>query len=344
MINALVETNLVPDVFIRKGIRSFCRERLNEQLLTVERVGYLEKEQFIRSLAHSPIALVPEKANEQHYEVPAQFYDLCLGKRKKYSSCFFNQRGHSLDDAEEAMLLLYLERGEFFDGQEVLELGCGWGSLTLFLAERFPRSHITGVSNSASQREYILSAADRRKITNISIITVDMNNFETSQTYDRIVSIEMFEHMRNWEILFTKVSGWLKDSGKFFMHIFSHRTFAYPYEDKGSSDWMARYFFSGGMMPSDDLPLYFQKHLLLDDHWTLSGIHYQKTAQCWLENLDRNKIVAVKLLEKIYGKNDGVRWYVRWRLFFMACEEMFGFDRGKEWGVSHYRFTKIKTA
>ena len=340
MIESLVESNLVPDFLIRKGIRSFCQERLDQQLSAVGDVGYAQKEQFIKSLRESPIAIVPEKANEQHYEVPARFYDLCLGKRKKYSSCFYSSTTTSLDEAEEKMLDLYVQRGEFADGQSVLELGCGWGSLTLFLAQRFPNSKITGVSNSASQREYILGQASARGLPNVDIITVDMNNFNAPRDYDRIVSIEMFEHMRNWDVLFTKVSSWLKDSGKFFMHIFTHRTFAYPYEDKGDSDWMARHFFSGGMMPSDDMPLHFQKHLNLDEHWMLAGTHYQKTARDWLANLDNNKVEVISLFEQIYGKKQGVKWYVRWRLFFMACEEMFGFDNGKEWGVSHYRFTK----
>ena len=340
MLESLIESNIVPDFVLRKGIKTFCQERLDQQLDAVVNRGYEEKENFIRSLAGSPIAVVPDKANEQHYEVPAAFYDLCLGKRKKYSSCYFDWPGQTLDEAEERMLALYVERGEFADGQDILELGCGWGSLSLYLAGKFPNSEVTGVSNSNSQREYIMGQAKNQGLKNIQIRTADMNQFSIEERFDRIVSIEMFEHMRNWDVLFSNVSTWLKDEGKFFMHIFTHRTFAYPYEDKGASDWMARYFFSGGMMPSDDMPLYFQRHLQLEDHWTLSGAHYEHTARCWLENLDRNRQQAIALFEETYGKKQGTKWYVRWRLFFMACEELFGFDQGREWGVSHYRFRK----
>jgi cyclopropane-fatty-acyl-phospholipid synthase len=340
MLEAIVESNLVPDFLIRKTIHKFCKERLDQQLALVGQHGYDEKRAFVRSLTSSPIAIVPEKANEQHYEVPAAFYDLCLGKRKKYSSCYYDDAVHSLDEAEERMLALYLERGQFQDGQSILELGCGWGSLTLYLAEKLPHASITGVSNSRSQRAYILEQAAQRGLSNVNIITCDMNDFTIQQQFDRIVSIEMFEHMRNWDSLFGRVASWLKDDGKFFMHIFTHRTFAYPYEDKGPSDWMSRYFFSGGMMPSDDLPLYFQDHLLLDDHWMLSGTHYEKTARDWLRNLDAHQAQAVELFQQTYGKGQGTKWYVRWRLFFMACEELFGYDEGREWGVSHYLFTK----
>jgi cyclopropane-fatty-acyl-phospholipid synthase len=340
MLETIVESNLVPDFLIRKTIHKFCKERLDQQLSLVGKSGYDEKRSFVRSLSESPIAIVPEKANEQHYEVPASFYDLCLGKRKKYSSCYYDESVRSLDEAEERMLALYFERAEFKDGQSILELGCGWGSLTLYLAERLPNSSITGVSNSRSQKEYILSEANKRGLSNVSIITCDMNEFSIEKKFDRIISIEMFEHMRNWDKLFQRVSSWLNDEGKFFMHIFTHRTFAYPYEDKGASDWMSRYFFSGGMMPSDDLPLYFQDHLSIDDHWMLSGTHYEKTARDWLDKLDTNQKKAIDLFEQTYGKGQGTKWYVRWRLFFMACEELFGFDDGKEWGVSHYRFTK----
>jgi cyclopropane-fatty-acyl-phospholipid synthase len=340
MLETIVESNLVPDFLIRKTIHKFCKERLDQQLSLIEKSGYDEKRSFVRSLSESPIAIVPEKANEQHYEVPASFYDLCLGKRKKYSSCYYDESVRSLDEAEERMLALYFERAEFQDGQSILELGCGWGSLTLYLAERLPNASITGVSNSRSQKEYILSEANKRGLSNVSIITCDMNEFSIEKKFDRIISIEMFEHMRNWDKLFQRVSSWLNDDGKFFMHIFTHRTFAYPYEDKGASDWMSRYFFSGGMMPSDDLPLYFQDHLSIDDHWMLSGTHYEKTARDWLDKLDANQKKAIDLFEQTYGKGQGTKWYVRWRLFFMACEELFGFDDGKEWGVSHYRFTK----
>ena len=339
MIQYIIEKNLLPDWLIRAGITLISKQRLCEQA-NGNKLENFSKFTFIESVKNSPIALVPEKANEQHYEVPARFFELCLGKRKKYSSCYYTDNTQSLDEAEENMLSLYVKRGEFQSGQNILELGCGWGSLTLYLAEKFPQSEITGVSNSGSQKEYILSKAKELNLSNIKIVTCDMNVFEPQSQYDRIVSIEMFEHMRNWEKLFQKVSAWLKNDGKFFMHVFTHKEYAYPYEVKDSTDWMAKYFFSGGMMPSDDMPLYFQKDLILDNHWTLSGVHYGKTARHWLENLDKNKDEALKLLATIYGKGSEIIWFVRWRLFYMACEVMFGYKNGSEWKVSHYLFCK----
>jgi cyclopropane-fatty-acyl-phospholipid synthase len=341
MLDSILETNLVPDFILRFGINRICKQRLDGEMLNWITTGSTtNKQDFIKSLYSAPIALVPEKANEQHYEVPAAFYDLCLGKRKKYSSCFYPDNCNSLDEAEEHMLSLYIQRGLIQDGQSILELGCGWGSLSLFLAERFPNCKITGVSNSSSQREYILNKASSLGLKNISIQTCDMNKFEPGQKFDRIVSVEMFEHMRNWPELFGKVANWLNDDGKFFMHIFTHKNFAYPYEVKDSTDWMAKYFFSGGMMPSDDLPLYFQEKLRIEDHWMLSGTHYEKTARHWLENLDSNQAKALSVLDSIYGSGEGQKWLVRWRLFFMACEVLFGYEQGCQWGVSHYRFAK----
>ena len=341
MLDSIVETNLVPDSILRFGINRICKQRLDsEKSHWISSGGATSKAYFIKSLYSSPIALVPEKANEQHYEVPSAFYDLCLGKRKKYSSCFYPDGCNTLDEAEEHMLSLYVDRALIQDGQSILELGCGWGSLSLFLAQKFPNCKITGVSNSSSQRDYILNQAESLGLRNISIQTCDMNNFDPGIQYDRIVSVEMFEHMRNWPELFTKVSNWLNDDGKFFMHIFTHKNFAYPYEVKDNTDWMAKYFFSGGMMPSDDLPLYFQDNLIVEDHWMLSGTHYEKTARHWLDNLDRNSQQAKIVLDSIYGQGQGKKWLVRWRLFFMACEVLFGYEKGCEWGVSHYRFGK----
>lgn len=336
---SVLDKGLIPDFLLRLGISANCRYRLSEQRRE-NLPDFKFKRNFIEEIKNSKIALVPEKANEQHYEVTSDFFPLCLGKNLKYSSAFWKATTNNLDEAEELMLNLYCERGELNDGQDVLELGCGWGSLSLFLAAKYPNSKITSVSNSKSQKIYIDSKAKERGIKNLTIITQDMNVFNPGRTFDRIVSVEMFEHMRNWDVLFKNVGDWLNSGGKFFLHIFTHRSYAYPYLDKDASDWMARYFFSGGMMPSDDLPLYFQDKILLEDHWMIDGTHYGRTARAWLDKLDLNKQQVIQIYNKIYGSQEGTKWYHRWRLFFMACEVMFGYSSGSEWGVSHYRFVK----
>lgn len=336
---SILDKGILPDFLLRFGISANCFYRLREQKKE-NLPDFKFKSKFIDEIKNSAIALVPEKANEQHYEVTSDFFPLCLGKHLKYSSAYWGSTTRNLDEAEEKMLSLYCERGEFQDGQSVLELGCGWGSLSLFLAAKYPNSKITSVSNSASQKLFIESKAKERGINNLTIITRDMNSFNPEASFDRIVSIEMFEHMRNWDVLFKKVGDWLNPNGKFFLHIFTHRSYAYPYVDKDASDWMARYFFSGGMMPSDDLPLYFQEKIQLEQHWMLDGTHYEKTARAWLDKLDANKTAVISIFNKVYGQGEGSRWYHRWRLFYMACEMLFGYAKGSEWGVSHYRFAK----
>jgi cyclopropane-fatty-acyl-phospholipid synthase len=238
------------------------------------------------------------------------------------------------------MLHLSCERAQIADGQEILELGCGWGSLTLYIAERFPKCRIVGVSNSASQREFILATAAARGLSNVTIITADMNFFEIAQKFDRVVSVEMFEHMRNWELLLAKISGWLKPQGKMFLHIFTHSKFAYPYEVRGAGDWMAQHFFTGGMMPSDDLPMHFDRDLCVVEHWRCSGAHYQKTSEAWLTNMDINRAKLMPLLARTYGSDNAKKWWSRWRIFFMACAELWGYREGQEWLVSHYLLEK----
>lgn len=288
---------------------------------------------FISLMKDSEIALVPEKANEQHYEVPAEFYDLSLGERRKYSSCFYNGYS-SLDAAEIAMLELYCERADLKDGMDILELGCGWGSLTLYLAEKYPNSRILGLSNSASQRERINSFNK----PNVEIITCDINQFSTERKFDRVLSIEMFEHLRNWEKLFTNISSWLKEDGSLFFHIFCHKSHPYVYETEGDLNWMGRYFFTGGMMPSESLPLFIRSPLRIDKYWRVNGTHYSKTARDWRLKLESNREKVIDLCQSIYG--DGVKWYSRWRIFYLACEVLFGFGGGREWFVGHYRFRK----
>jgi cyclopropane-fatty-acyl-phospholipid synthase len=336
----LAEKGWIPDSLIRFGIRRLVKQRLHALSFGSAESNQVEKNKFVESLIKSPLALETEKANEQHYEVPAAFFALALGTHKKYSSCLYRNRTTTLDEAEADMLNMYCERGQFEDGMDVLELGCGWGSLTLWLGEHYPNSQITGVSNSNSQREYINQQAQQRGINNIKIITCDINDFSMDQQFDRVVSIEMFEHLRNYQRLFHNISQWLKPDGKLFFHIFTHKTMPYLFEVQNSNDWMSQYFFTGGMMPSDDLPLYFQTDLVLEQHWSLSGTHYEKTANHWLENMEAHKKQIMPILRDVYGKENEVIWFNRWRMFFMACAELFGYRNGDEWLVSHYLFSK----
>ena len=337
---SLAEKKILPDYLIRFGIRNLLVKRLNSLLSKCPEERQKIKQEFIRAMNLAPIALVPELANEQHYEIPSNFYNMCLGKNKKYSSCFWDDNTQSLNKAEQLALELTCKNARLSDGLNILELGCGWGSLTLWMAKKFPKSKITAVSNSSSQRSYIINQAKLKKLKNIKIITSDMNDFETMQKFDRVVSVEMIEHMRNHKRLFFNISKWLKPKGLFFMHIFVHHSTPYLFEVKDKDDWMSKYFFSGGMMPSEDLPLYFQDKLKIKEQWIWSGKHYEKTANAWLQNIDNNETKATEILEDIYGKKDAKKWLQRWRIFFMACAELWGFNKGNEWKVSHYLFKK----
>ncbi len=341
---SLVENGLVPDFLIRAAIRKMLNARLREEDRGSEEANQAAKLSFIREMKSSPIALRTDSANAQHYEVPAEFFQIVLGPRRKYSSAYYPAGCTSLAEAEEAMLKLTCERAQLADGQDILELGCGWGSLTLYVAEKFPKARITGVSNSASQREFILSQAAARGLTNVTILTADMNTFDIATKFDRIVSVEMFEHMRNWEALLSKVADWLKPDGKMFLHIFTHSRFAYPYEVRGAGDWMAQHFFTGGMMPSDDLPMFFDHDLRVVEHWRALGSHYQKTSEAWLANMDANRDKLMPLLARTYGKDNAKKWWHRWRIFFLACAELWGYRDGTEWLVSHYRLEKAHRA
>ena len=336
----LTERGWMPDTVMRQGVRRLVKDRLEEIRAHNCEINADEARWFVAHMDEAVIAPLPEKANEQHYEVPAEFFAHVLGQHRKYSCCYWPQDAATLDAAEEAALETTAERAEINNGMRILELGCGWGSLTLWMASRYPKSEITAVSNSASQREYIYDQARKRGLSNLRIITADMNDFDIDESFDRVVSVEMFEHMRNYRELFAHISRWLVPGGKFFMHIFCHRSAPYAFEDKGPSDWMSRYFFSGGIMPCDDLPLRFQEHLKFSKLWRWSGKHYERTANAWLKNMDRRREQIWPILEKTYGKDEALRWWVRWRIFFIACAELFGYDNGQQWWVSHYLFER----
>jgi cyclopropane-fatty-acyl-phospholipid synthase len=341
-IDDLLARQLLPDVAIRFGIRNLLAKKLREETKSSAEEQGDALASFIADLKRSPIAVKTAAANEQHYEVPTDFFKLVLGPRMKYSSGYWPREDTTFEESEEAMLALTCDRAELRDGLDVLELGCGWGSLTLWMAEKYPTSRITGVSNSATQKAHIDAEAARRGLGNVRILTVDMNVFEAGDAaFDRVVSVEMFEHMKNYQLLMAKVAQWLRPGGKLFVHIFTHREFAYHFEGSDPSDWITRYFFEGGTMPSDDLLLYFQDHLAIRRHWRVCGTHYQRTSEAWLEKMDANEAAITPILSETYGHEQTAKWRSYWRVFFMSCAELWGFRDGNEWLVSHYLFEKL---
>ena len=323
---ALAERGLVPLPGLRWGVRRLIGQRLRE---TVAGSGQAA---FVNSLSSGPVALHTDAANEQHYELPPEFFELVLGPNLKYSSALWPEGVVDLAEAELRMLDTYCERAQLSDGQDILELGCGWGSLTLHMAQRYPNSAVTAVSNSVPQRRFI----EARAPDNVTVITADMNDLHLETEFDRVVSIEMFEHMRNYKKLLARVRRWLRFEGRLFVHIFCHRSFAYPFETEGSDNWMGRYFFTGGLMPSFDLLRRFDDDLQVEQDWAVPGVHYSRTARAWRQNMERHKDDLLPILRTVYGR-DVQRWYQRWRLFFLSCEELFGFEGGSEWFVGHYR-------
>jgi len=336
----LAENGTLPDFLIKKGIKNLCNDRLKWAKSLGPDKLHEHNQEWIEELKKSPIALVPEKANEQHYELPPSFFDIVLGSNLKYSSGYWPTNQTTFDESEVEMLELSCKRAELKDKQDILELGCGWGSLTCFMAQKFPNSKITAVSNSKDQKKHIEARCKKLNLTNIEVITCDMNDFDIDKKFDRVVSIEMFEHMRNYGILLNNISKFLNDGGKLFVHIFTHHTLMYPYVDNGPGDWMAREFFSGGQMPSHNLLLNFQEDLKIEKTWKINGTHYSKTSYAWLNKMDNNKKEIIEIFNDTYGKDNSRMWFQRWRIFFLSCAVMFGMENGTEWGVSHYRFRK----
>ena len=330
-----MEKGFAADGLIRLGIRRLLARRLAEADPGPELPRAAAIDAFAAEMREGPVAPVPEKANEQHYEVPPEFFEKVLGPARKYSSCYWPEGTASLVEAEIAALETTARLAEIEDGMSILELGCGWGSLSLFLAGRFPGCRITAVSNSGEQRRTMERTCAVRGITNLRVITADMNDFDIEERFDRVVSLEMFEHMRNWEELLGRVARWLTADGKLFIHIFCHREFAYPFLTEGASNWMGKYFFTGGIMPSADLIDRFDRDLVVTDRWTWNGRHYAKTCEAWLENMDRHREEILAFFRECYGPA-AATWFRRWRVFFLACAELFAYGEGEEWMVAHY--------
>lgn len=337
----LAERGWLADRLIRIGIRRQLSARIPRPARYETIDAHEERiKAFVARMRDEPIAADTSKANEQHYEVPAAFFVKMLGPRLKYSSCLWPGGVETLAAAEEAMLDLTCRRAQLGGDMDILELGCGWGSLSLWMAEKYPTSRITAVSNSHLQREFIEAQADARKIKNLHVVTSDMNEYYPLVEADRIVSVEMFEHMRNHELLLSRIASWLKPGGQLFIHIFVHRLMAYTFDTDGQNDWMARHFFTGGIMPADAMLQYLQRDLRLVAHWNVNGQHYARTLEAWLEKLDASRSEALAILAEGQGKRAAKIQLQRWRMFLMACAELFNYRRGGEWYVSHYRMRK----
>jgi cyclopropane-fatty-acyl-phospholipid synthase len=322
----------IPDAVTRLAIQVLvARTRL-----AMPENGHEATRKFAAGMESRPIVIHPEAANEQHYEVPAEFFGLVLGPRRKYSCCLYGEGVTTLAEAEGRALAETAAHARLDDGQRILELGCGWGSLSLYMAEHFPRSRILAVSNSRSQRAHIERQAAARSLDNLRVVTADVNAFHPEGRFDRVVSVEMFEHVSNWPALLSRVRSWLAPHGLFFMHVFSHARVPYAFDYTDPSDWIAQHFFTGGIMPSHGLIGEFGRLFDLADTWRWNGKHYARTANDWLANMDRNEMAVFDVLRSTYGDTDACLWQRRWRLFFLATAGLFGHRGGEEWGVSHY--------
>jgi cyclopropane-fatty-acyl-phospholipid synthase len=339
----LSEQGRLPDSMVRYGIRRLCKKRLRDEFIDHPEYQQDRFQALIEELRRSPIAIETDAANAQHYEVATDFYLASLGKRLKYSCAYYPDSNTTLDQAEEEMLSLYSKRAELGNDQRILELGCGWGSLTLWMAENYPRSEITAVSNSSTQKSYIDHLCRKAGFDNVTIITADVNFLELeSAQFDRVISIEMFEHMRNYRQLFKRISDWLTSEGKLFLHIFAHRNVMYPFDVKSEQDWMSKHFFTGGLMPSIDTLLHFQEQLKIESRWLINGQHYQKTCNHWLERTDMNKDRIIDAFKENCTEEEAKIWFHRWRIFYMSCAELFGLENGRQWLVAHYLFSNSR--
>lgn len=333
----ILDNGYLPNAVIRLGIRRQLKERVEQIKANSLEDAYEKKMKFVELLRSRPIAIETATANEQHYEVVTGVLAACLGPRMKYSCALYRKGGETLAQAEIAMLESYVQKAGLKDGMTILDLGCGWGSGALYFAEIFPNSEIVAFSNSKTQKIYIDSIAKEKDLKNLRVITGNVVDYQFEKEYfDRVVSIELFEHMKNYELLMAKVERALKPGGKLFIHIFAHATSPYDFED----GWMSTHFFSGGTMPSADLLLYFQRDLKLERQWWISGTHYAKTCEDWLSKMTINKKTIWPHLSETYGEKDTAKWYNRWQIFYMACAELFAYEGGDTWGVCHYLFEK----
>ncbi|KAH8652332.1 methyltransferase [Xylariales sp. PMI_506] len=338
-LDKILDAGVLPHPVIRLGIRRQLAQRLSEIQAPTLAAALERKMSYLDRLRSQPIAIETDKANEQHYEVGTGVLRATLGPRMKYSSCLYPRGNESLAEAEEAMLQSYIEKAGLEDGMSILDLGCGWGSCALYFAEKLPKSKVTAFSNSRTQKEYIDSQAKAKGLSNLTVITGNVVDYEfEKESFDRVVSIELFEHMKNYELLMAKVARALKPGGKLFVHIFSHKDTPYDYEE----GWMTTYFFTGGTMPSADLLLYFQGDLKIAKQWYVNGKHYSKTCEQWLSTMIANKKEIWPHLAETYGEQNASTWYNRWQIFYMACSELFAYEGGDTWGVSHYLFEKPK--
>jgi len=330
----LAERRIAPDPIVRMGMRWLLMQRLRSEGLTGNGHDQSRLKEFVDELRTEPIAIATDVANEQHYELPAEFFETILGPALKYSSCLWSEGTDHLAAAEERMLARSCERAGIRDGMDILDLGCGWGSMSLWIARHFPAARVLGVSNSRTQAEFIRKRCQEEGLDRVEVVTADMNLFSADRRFDRVVSVEMFEHMLNWELLFARVASWLRPNGAFFLHVFCHRKYAYRYQDAGAGDWMARHFFTGGIMPAENLPGCVDCHLEVHQQWRVNGLHYSRTLEAWLQAMDDRRERLMPMFLATYG-SDARRWFARWRMFFMACSELFRYRGGEEWFVTH---------
>jgi len=339
-VDALIDACRLPDPVLSATIRRLLGARRSADAPAAAELA--------EALWAGPVTVAADLANVQHYEVPSEFFELILGERLKYSAAWWPDGVSTLDAADEAMLELTCQRAGLADGQDVLELGCGWGSLTLWMAERFPAARIVAVSNSSTQRRFILDRAASRGLTNVTVITADVGDLGMTahtdvvgpERFDRIISVEMFEHVRNHRELGRRIAHWLRPGGELFVHVFAHRSHPYLFEVGGAGDWMARHFFTGGMMPSED---WVPDAIDALDHrqtWRFDGRHYTRTLAAWRERLEERREAVIEVLSRGASATEGERRYHRWRTFLIACEELFSARRGREWGVVHHRMSR----